>query len=39
MGVSILNDLDVKFVEISKLKEIWEGLLKLTKNPSPFITL
>lgn len=37
-GVGILNNLDVKFVEISDLKEIWEGLLKLTKNPSPFIS-
>jgi hypothetical protein len=38
MGVSILNNLDVKFVEISNLKGVWEGLLELTKNPLPFIS-
>ncbi|MEJ2306434.1 MAG: GNAT family N-acetyltransferase [candidate division WOR-3 bacterium] len=38
MGVSILNDLNVKFVEISNLKAVWEELLKVTRNPSPFIT-
>lgn len=38
MGANILKNLEVKFVEISNLKEIWERIFNLTKNPSPFIS-
>ena len=38
MGVHILSNLDVKFVEISNLKAVWEELFKVSKNPSPFIS-
>jgi hypothetical protein len=37
-GVKILKDLEIRFKKVSELKEIWEEIFKVTKNPSPFVS-
>ena len=37
-GVNILKNLEIKFVKISDLEEIWERLFEITEHPSPFVS-
>jgi hypothetical protein len=37
-GVNILKNLEIKFVRISDLKDIWERIFNLAGCPSPFVS-